>query len=106
MWRLPRGERSDRVIEAVAIPFEPGLNVLTGETGAGKSILIDALENRLGDGRVYRLAARESYIPERAVKHAPVIPETLKENGLEKAEFILSDEMLTALIQRYTREVS
>ena len=34
------------------------------------AVLIDALENRLGEGRVYRLAARESYIPERAVKRA------------------------------------
>jgi protein ImuB len=42
------------------------------------AVLIDALENRLGDGRVYRLAPRESYIPERAVKRAPVIPETPK----------------------------
>ena len=38
------------------------------------AILIDSLENRLGEGRVYRLAARESYIPERAVKAAPVDP--------------------------------
>jgi DNA repair protein RecN (Recombination protein N) len=35
--------RNVAVIEAVAIPFEAGLNVLTGETGAGKSILVDAL---------------------------------------------------------------
>jgi protein ImuB len=37
------------------------------------AVLIDALENRLGDGRVYRLSPRESYIPERAVKKAPPI---------------------------------
>src|SRR6266581_8863690 len=30
------------VIETVTVPFAPGLNVLTGETGAGKSIVIDA----------------------------------------------------------------
>ena len=42
------------------------------------AVLIDALENRLGEGRVYRLAARESYIPERAVKRAAVFPETPK----------------------------
>ena len=35
--------RNVAVIEAVAILFEPGLNVLTGETGAGKSILVDAI---------------------------------------------------------------
>jgi DNA repair protein RecN (Recombination protein N) len=31
------------VVESVAVSFAPGLNVLTGETGAGKSILIDAI---------------------------------------------------------------
>jgi len=36
------------VIESVRVLFEPGLNVLTGETGAGKSILIDALTLLLG----------------------------------------------------------
>ena len=35
--------RNLAVIEAVAVSFEAGLNVLTGETGAGKSILVDAL---------------------------------------------------------------
>ena len=31
------------VVESVTVPFTPGLNVLTGETGAGKSILVDAI---------------------------------------------------------------
>jgi DNA repair protein RecN (Recombination protein N) len=31
------------LIENVELEFAPGLNVLTGETGAGKSILLDAL---------------------------------------------------------------
>ncbi|MBR0414515.1 MAG: DNA repair protein RecN [Clostridia bacterium] len=36
------------VIEKAAIDFEAGLNVLTGETGAGKSIIIDAINAVLG----------------------------------------------------------
>ncbi len=36
------------VIERGDIEFRPGLNVLTGETGAGKSIIIDSLEAALG----------------------------------------------------------
>lgn len=36
------------LIEALEIEFRPGLNVLTGETGAGKSILLDALGFCLG----------------------------------------------------------
>src|SRR5260370_7852518 len=35
--------RNFAVIESVTAPFGPGLNVLTGETGAGKSMLIDAI---------------------------------------------------------------
>ena len=41
------------VIEQADICFEPGFNVLTGETGAGKSIVIDAISAILGE-RVYR----------------------------------------------------
>src|SRR6266446_6845660 len=36
------------VIDSVEVEFDPGLNVLTGETGAGKSILIEAVGLLLG----------------------------------------------------------
>src|SRR5215212_8857808 len=36
------------LIERLRLELEPGLNVLTGETGAGKSLLIDALGLALG----------------------------------------------------------
>lgn len=37
------------LIDRIDIQFEPGLNIITGETGAGKSILIDALGSTLGE---------------------------------------------------------
>jgi DNA repair protein RecN (Recombination protein N) len=40
--------RNLALIERLSISFEPGLNVLTGETGAGKSLLIDALGLAIG----------------------------------------------------------
>lgn len=40
--------RNFAIIDELEVEFEPGMNVVTGETGAGKSILIDALELVLG----------------------------------------------------------
>ena len=37
------------VVEGLDVDFAPGFTVLTGETGAGKSILLDALALLLGD---------------------------------------------------------
>jgi DNA repair protein RecN (Recombination protein N) len=41
--------RNYALIESIDVEFESGLNILTGETGAGKSIIIDALNLILGD---------------------------------------------------------
>ena len=46
------------LIEDVALDFAPGLNVLTGETGAGKSILLDALGLAAGNRAGARSAVR------------------------------------------------
>ena len=40
--------RGFAVAEHVRVAFAPGLNVITGETGAGKSIIVDALGMLLG----------------------------------------------------------
>ena len=40
--------RNFAIIESLDIEFERGLTVLTGETGAGKSIIIDAVQLRAG----------------------------------------------------------
>ena len=42
------------VIETADIQFYPGFNALTGETGAGKSIVVDAMQAVLG-GRASRV---------------------------------------------------
>ena len=39
------------LVDALEVTLGPGLNVLTGETGAGKSIILDAIEAVLG-GRI------------------------------------------------------
>ena len=41
--------RNYAVIDKIEVEFKPGLSVMTGETGAGKSILVDALGLALGD---------------------------------------------------------
>src|SRR5471030_2439005 len=46
------------LIEQAALEFAPGLNVLTGETGAGKSILLDALGLAAGGRGGGRAAVR------------------------------------------------
>ncbi|MEO6147971.1 MAG: AAA family ATPase, partial [Sulfuriferula sp.] len=46
------------IVDALEIEFEPGFTVLTGETGAGKSILVDALALALG-GRGEASVVRE-----------------------------------------------
>ena len=47
------------LIDRLSLDFAPGLNVLTGETGAGKSILLDCLGFVLGwHGRASRIAIR------------------------------------------------
>ena len=40
------------LIDSAEVEFEPGLNILTGETGAGKSILIGSINLALGSGYV------------------------------------------------------
>jgi DNA repair protein RecN (Recombination protein N) len=77
------------VIDNVAVAFASGLNLLTGETGAGKSILIDALTLLLGDKAstdVIRSGADRAVISgvfEIESSAAKTITRILGENGLD-----------------------
>src|ERR1700751_4538685 len=53
------------VIDSVEVEFDPGFNVLTGETGAGKSILVEAVGLLLGgraSGELVRTGAESATI--------------------------------------------
>src|SRR3989304_727508 len=41
--------RNLAIFDDVRVPFPPGLNIVTGETGAGKSILVEAIRLALGE---------------------------------------------------------
>ena len=83
------------VIERSEISFEPGFNVLTGETGAGKSIVIDAISAILGE-RAYRDMIRTG--TEKASVRAVFtdVPELawFEENGVDyDAETVIQREI-------------
>ena len=84
------------VIECADISFDKGFNVLTGETGAGKSIVIDAISAVLGD-RAYRdmirTGAQKASV--RAVfTDVPRLP-WFEENGVEyDSETIIQREIM------------
>lgn len=80
------------VIEKAEVTFTPGLNVLTGETGAGKSILIDSINAILGN-RTSRELVR-SGAPKACIWATfEDIPDSVKEK-LEKSGFEVSDDLL------------
>lgn len=78
------------IIEKADIAFQPGFNVITGETGAGKSILIDSLNAVLG-GRTSRELIRRG--AEKAVVIAVFDPEGV-EAWLAENEIECEDELI------------
>jgi DNA repair protein RecN (Recombination protein N) len=82
------------VIDRLEVDFDPGLNLLTGETGAGKSILIDALGLVLGaraSAELLRTGADQAVV-EAGFEIAPV-PKALARR-LEEAGILLEDELV------------
>lgn len=76
------------VIDNVVVEFGAGLNLLTGETGAGKSILIDALALLLGEkaySDVVRHGAEKATVAAVYESDDPAIAQVLEENGIDGA---------------------
>lgn len=82
------------VIEKVSLEFEKGLNVITGETGAGKSVLVGALKYLTGDrlGKVSPRNASEKFSAEGIFTDKLNIEEELKEQYEIDDELILFRE--------------
>ncbi len=77
------------VIENVAVQFAAGLNLLTGETGAGKSILIDALALLLGDkasADAVRHGSEKSVVSAVFDDDSKALDAVLAANGLDASE--------------------
>jgi DNA repair protein RecN (Recombination protein N) len=80
------------VIDNAAVEFASGLNLLTGETGAGKSILIDALALLLGEkasSEVIRAGAERAVVSavfECDLASGDAIEKVLERNGLDESE--------------------
>ncbi|HET6933279.1 MAG TPA: AAA family ATPase, partial [Candidatus Angelobacter sp.] len=74
------------VIDSLTVEFAPGLNLLTGETGAGKSILIDALSLMLGDkasSEMIRHGAEKATVSAVFEAEEKAVKKILEENGIE-----------------------
>jgi DNA repair protein RecN (Recombination protein N) len=77
------------VIDNVAVEFAPGLNLLTGETGAGKSILIDALALLLGDkasSDAVRHGTEKATVSAVFEAGPPALDAVLEANGIDSEE--------------------
>ena len=87
------------VIQKANVHFEKGLNVLTGETGAGKSILIDSINAILGNRtskNLVRTGAAKAVIRAAFEDVPPAVLDSLEKAGYERSEALLLSREITA----------
>lgn len=87
------------VIQKANVHFEKGLNVLTGETGAGKSILIDSINAILGNRTskdLVRTGAAKAVIRAAFENVPPAVLDSLDKAGYERSEALLLSREITA----------
>ncbi|MEO6219522.1 MAG: AAA family ATPase, partial [Ginsengibacter sp.] len=85
------------IIDSIKIDFSPGLNIITGETGAGKSILIGALSLILGsrsDTSVLLNKEKKCFIEGFFKANHPVVKDFLQVNELDfEKEIVIRREI-------------
>ena len=87
------------VIEKAEVQFTPGLNVLTGETGAGKSIMIDSINAILGNRTskdLVRTGAAKAVIRAAFDDVPPAVLDSLEKAGYERSEALTLSREITA----------
>ena len=87
------------VIQKAEVHFQPGLNVLTGETGAGKSILIDSINAILGNRTskdLVRTGASKAVIRASFAQIPDVVLDKLEAAGYERSTELLLSREITA----------
>jgi DNA repair protein RecN (Recombination protein N) len=92
--------RDFAIVDRIDIELEPGMTVLTGETGAGKSILVDALGLVLGERGSAQLvrdgAKRAEFAAEFDVSALPLVTGWLEEQALDLDDDCLLRRVINA----------
>lgn len=91
--------RDFAIINELDVDFHPGFNVITGETGAGKSIIIEAVSLALGsraDTAFIRSGKERATIELVLEGNNEIVSTLLKENGLQEDEQLIIRREITS----------
>ena len=78
------------LIRSLSLQLNPGLNVITGETGAGKSILIDAVNLGLGtraDREIITVGEEKASVEATFTRYGQDVNELLDQLGIEPEDY-------------------
>lgn len=92
--------RDFAIVDQISVEFEPGMTVLTGETGAGKSILVDAVGLVLGERGSSQLvrngAKRAEFSADFDVSALPAVRDWLEDQVLDQDDGCLLRRVISA----------
>jgi len=92
--------RDFAIVDQISVEFDPGMTVLTGETGAGKSILVDAVGLVLGERGSSQLvrngAKRAEFSAEFDISTLPDVVDWLEQQALDQDDECLLRRVVSA----------